>query len=115
MISVYAINYDESFQFYNGLLGLEQWSPMGEYACYFSLPDDRGMYLVGRRNPVADDIRSVRTTFAFEVASAFDLYAKLKAAGVEIVQNEPMDMGQGYYWFQLYDPSRNIVEILGGR
>lgn len=115
MVSVYAVDYEESFRFYNGVLGLGNWSPMGDHACYFSLPDGRGMYLVGRRNPVDADHLSVRTTFAFEVASAFEMYAKLKATGVELVPSEPMDMGQGYYWFQFFDPSRNIVEILGGR
>ncbi len=115
MISVYAVNYDESFQFYNGLLGLETWSAMGDHSCYFSLPDERGMYLIGKRSPADSDMNSVRTTFAFEVASAFDLYAKLKEAGVELVQDEPMDMGQGYYWFQFFDPSRNVIEVLGGK
>ena len=115
MISIYAVNYEESFSFYHSLLGLEQWSPMGEYACYFLLPDGRGMYLVGRYNAREDNPRSIRTTFTFEVSSAFDMYAKLKESGIDIIQSEPMDMGQGYYWFQFYDPSHNIVEILGGR
>ncbi len=115
MISVYAVDYAESFRFYNGVLGLDTWSPMGDHACYFSLPDERGMYLIGRRTPVAADQLSVRTTFAFEVPSAFDMYAKLKDAGMELMPEEPMDMGQGYYWFQFFDPSRNVVEILGGR
>jgi hypothetical protein len=34
---------------------------------------------------------------------------------VKIAQNEPMDMGQGDFWFQFYDPSGNILEVLGGR
>lgn len=114
MISVYAVDYAESFRFYYDVLGLEHWTAMGDNACYFTLPDGTGMYLVGKREPVQAGRRSVRTTFAFSVRSAFAMFERLKKAGVEVVQNEPMDMGQGYYWFELYDPSRNIVEILGG-
>lgn len=114
MISVYASDFDASFQFYHVLLALEHWHPMGDSACYFTLPDERGMYLVGRCTPAHADIRSAHTTFAFEVASAQAMYRKLKAAGVELLQEEPVDMGQGYFWFQLYDPSGNVVEILGG-
>lgn len=115
MASVYAREYDESFRFYHDVLGLQKWSPMGENACYFHLPDERGLYLIGGRTLIGASYHTVRTTFAFTVPSASAVFAVLQAAGVETVQETPMDMGQGFWWFECYDPSHNIVEFLGGR
>ena len=45
---------------------------------------------------------------------AFEMFEKLKEAGVKIVQAEPMKMQEGSFWFQCYDPSGNMIEFLGG-
>lgn len=39
--------------------------------------------------------------------------AHLKHHGVRLVVDEPMDMGQGYFWLQVLDPSNNVIEFLG--
>ncbi len=115
LVCVYARDYADSFQFYSVILALADWTPMGEKACYFKLPDGRGMYLVGGFQEIEKNAKLVRTTFCFAVESVFDMYAKMKQAGVEILHEEPVDMGHGNWWFQLYDPSQNIVEFVGGK
>jgi predicted enzyme related to lactoylglutathione lyase len=113
MASIYATDFKESFEFYHNFLGLENYNEMGENAAYFTLPDDRGMYLVGKKERPQNVLKTARTTFAFDVESVFAMFEKLRAAGVETVETEPMDMGQGYFWFQAYDPSGNIIEFVG--
>lgn len=115
IVCVYAREYAESFRFYSDVLGLDDWIEMGEKACYFKLLDGRGMYLVGGFRDSEKDAKLARTTFCFAVESVFDMYTKMKDAGIEILQDEPVDMGQGNWWFQLYDPSHNIVEFVGGK
>jgi predicted enzyme related to lactoylglutathione lyase len=115
LVCVYARDYVESFHFYSDILGLADWTSMGEKACYFKLADGRGIYLVGGFTDIAKDAKLVRTTFCFAVESAFDMYTKMKQAGVEILHEEPVDMGHGNWWFQVYDPSFNIVEFVGGK
>lgn len=88
---------------------------MNEQSCFFKLPDGRGMYLVGGYRGVSKDVRLVRTTFCFAVGSVSDMYAKMKEKDVDILQSEPADMGNDYWWFQMYDPSHNVVEIIGGK
>jgi predicted enzyme related to lactoylglutathione lyase len=115
MASVYAVDYEESFRFYNGLLGLGDSSPMGKKSCYFPI-GGQGMYLVGGYSSAPENDKAIRTTFTFEVASAIEMFKKLKDAGVKVIQHEPMEMTDDpkkIFWFQCYDPSGNIVEFLG--
>ena len=115
MASIYADDYSASFAFYNGLLGLDDYSPMGEFACYFQLPDERGLYLIGKRTRAPRPKTEIRTTFCFAVGSTSALLEKLRGAGVECLCEEPMDMGNNNYWFEVVDPSGNILEFIGGK
>lgn len=73
-----------------------------------------GTYLIGGRNPLPDGLeRPIRTTFSFDVPSVSAMAAHLKHHGVRLVVDEPMDMGQGYFWLQVLDPSNNVIEFLG--
>lgn len=115
MGSIYAEDYAASFAFYNGLLGLDNYSPMGQHACYFVLPDDRGLYLVGRRTKAPRPKSEIRTTLCFAVPSTSAMLEKLRKADVECLCEEPMDMGSDNYWFEAVDPSGNIIEFVGGK
>lgn len=114
MASVYTDDYSKSFEFYNDLLGLTDFNPMGNQACYFNIGAMQGLYLEGGYTPFEGNNRIVRTTFTMDVVSAFEMFEKLKEAGVKIVQTEPMKMQEGSYWFQCFDPSGNMLEFLGG-
>jgi predicted enzyme related to lactoylglutathione lyase len=114
-VSVYVDDFQVAFAFYSELLGLEQQYDMGENACFFRLGQDSGLYVEGGNSRTEVRRDTARATFTFGVASAGAMFEKLKSAGVKIAQNQPMDMGQGDFWFQFYDPSGNILEVLGGR
>ena len=114
MGSVYAEDYDESYRFYNGILGLDEVNPMGDKACYFGIGEEQGMYLEGGYEPPEPGFDNAKATFTFQVASASQLFAKLRKNAIRTIQKEPMKMADDIFWFQCYDPSGNIVEFLGG-
>lgn len=119
MVSVYAVDFEASMTFYRDILGLQDWQPMGEQAAYFrfgvaSDGNPFGMYLIGGRKPLPADLeRPARTTFSFDVPSVSALAAHLRSNNVRLAFEEPMDMGQGYFWLQAFDPSNNVIEFLG--
>lgn len=119
MVSVYAVDFDASMTFYRDILGLQDCQPMGEQAAYFrfgtaSDGNPFGMYVIGGRTPLPADLqRPTRTTFSFDVPSVSAMAKHLKANGVRLAFEEPMDMGQGYFWLQAFDPSNNVIEFLG--
>ena len=122
MISVYAVDFEASLAFYRDVLGLDEIQPMGQKAAYirFGRMQDAqgeeapfGMDLIGGNAPPAEGKPSARTTFALDVASARATFDRLKAAGVRLDLDEPMDMGGGYFWFTAYDPSGLPIEFLG--
>jgi predicted enzyme related to lactoylglutathione lyase len=114
-VSAYVDDFDKAFTFYSGVLGLEKQYDMGPKACFFKLGKDWGLYLEGGSTLRATDPKSSRASFTLSVDSAGAFFQRLKEAGVETIQAEPMDMGQGDYWFQFRDSSGNILEALGGK
>lgn len=113
--SAYVDDYAACFEFYSGVLGLEKLYDMGDQACYFKITEATGFYLQGGNKRLDLPQDATRTSITFEVPSAAAMYAKLKEHDVRFVQDAPMDMGGGFFWFQFFDPSGNMLEILGGK
>ena len=112
--NVYATSFDESARFYGELLGLRRSLEMGPDACFFEIAGRKwGLYLEGGYEAAPASERASRATFSLEVTSAGDLFRRLRAAGVEIVQDAPQDMGNATSWFQFRDPSGNLIEAIG--
>lgn len=114
-VSVYTDDFDESYKFYSEVLGLKKRFDMGDMACFFAVPENTGLYLQGGNKRLEFDDQTMRTAFVFSVHSASAMWKKLNAEGIQLIHDEPMNMGAGDYWFQFYDPAGNILEILGGR
>jgi catechol 2,3-dioxygenase-like lactoylglutathione lyase family enzyme len=114
-VSVYVDDFESARHFYTDVLGLEKQYEMTADSCFFRLGEELGLYLEGKNHGY--DIRrdSIRSSFTLAVPSAQAMYRKLKSAGVRMVHDAPMDMGQGDFWFQFYDPAGNILEVLGGK
>jgi predicted enzyme related to lactoylglutathione lyase len=114
-ISFYVDDFDRALPFYTDILGLKESQPMGEVARYFDLPDGRGMYLIGGGTPAQIDRMGVRSSIAFEVGSVGALMEKLRSAGAEILNEEPMQMNENTWWIQFRDPAGNLLEAMGDR
>ena len=115
-VTVYVDDFEKNFKFYNEVLDLEKSHDMGENMCFFRLGKEKwGIYFEGGNHKIAFDKGKMRTGFVMQVESASAMHEKLKKAGVKFIQDAPVDMGKGNYWFQFFDPAGNILEILGGR
>ena len=77
MGSIYAEDYDDSFRFYNGVLGLDDYSPMGDKACYFNIGSEQGMYLEGGYDAPEYGFDTAKASFTFKVGSASQMFTKL--------------------------------------
>jgi len=113
LVACYVDDFQKGYEFYHDLLGLEKQYEMGDNACYFKLGESSGLYLEGGNQPAGAGVKSVRASFVLGVGSVRALFEKLRAAGVPIVQADPMSMGNDQYWFQFSDPAGNVLEALG--
>ncbi|MCE2503250.1 MAG: VOC family protein [Chlorobi bacterium] len=112
-VSAYVDDFDKAYDFYTNLLGLEKKYNMGDQACFFGIGDEHGLYLQGGHEVRQTDVSTVRSTFTLTVASTSEFFAKLKDAGVTIIDTAPVKVGEGHYWFQFYDPAGNVLEAFG--
>ena len=115
MVSVYAVDFQESYKFYTEVLGLVKSFDMGSVACYFQIGENAGLYLCGENVKNVIEENTARSSFTFEVDNAFELFTGLKQLGFKVIQAEPIEMAPNQYWFVFYDPSGNLIEILGGK
>ena len=114
-VAVYVDDFETNFVFYNKVLGLEKNYEMGVNACFFNIGQNFTLYLEGGNRRIELDKKTMRTSFVLQVESASALFEKLKKAGINLIQDAPLEMGKGEFWFQFYDPAGNILEILGGK
>ncbi len=114
-VAVYAQDYETSYKFYKDVIGLKKVSDMSEHACYFQLAGEVGLYLEGDCNKVDYGPKTARTSFAIMVESAGDMHRKLRENGIEVIQDDPYGVGDDKFWFQFFDPSGNIIEVVGGK
>ena len=72
----------------------------------------RAIYLEGGFPKHKPDSKISAVSFMMMVDDAPSAFAELKRHGVQIVQERPYDMGNGSFWFQFFDPSGNLLEMV---
>ncbi|MCJ8345152.1 VOC family protein [bacterium] len=97
--------FKESFEMNDTDLGPQTWGMTGEV----------GMWIGGGYKRSNQEECSTRSGVMFGVDSAFTLLEELNKDQVKILQEEPVEMQPGVFWFQFEDPSGNLIEILGGK
>jgi catechol 2,3-dioxygenase-like lactoylglutathione lyase family enzyme len=56
----------------------------------------------------------VRLGFYLEAeATATETFAKLRAAGADIVDESPEEVGEGTFTFRVRDPDGNVLDVVG--
>lgn len=114
-VIVYVDDFDAAFEFYSEVLGLEKTFEPDSDSCFFAIGAIQyGLLLRGGLKSAKASPKSARASFVLMVESARKMYQKLRLNGVEMLHDEPMDMGEGDYWFQFRDPAGNVLEVLGG-
>jgi predicted enzyme related to lactoylglutathione lyase len=115
-VTIYVDRFDDAFTFYNEVLGLEKSFDVDEVSCFFTVGGNQyGMLLRGGVQKGKSKPESSHTSFVMMVDSASKMHQKLRLNGTKPVHDEPLDMGEGDYWFQFPDPAGNVLEVLGGK
>lgn len=112
-VSAYVDDFAKAYDFYADILGLKKAYDMGDHACFFELGPDHGLYLEGENKISRSEPIAAHASFTLAVSSTHALFAKLKEANVQTVEEEPMKMGENMYWFRFYDTAGNLLEALG--
>ncbi len=115
-VTVYVDDYKRAFEFYNEVLALEKSFDVDRDAGFFKVGNNQyGLMLQGGVEGRKTRGDASRTSFVLIVESSSKMYQRLSLNGVKLLQEEPIDMGEGDFWFQFHDPAGNILEILGGK
>lgn len=112
-VAIYVSDIARAKEFYTNTLGFEVTTDIPPHLCFLK-SGDMNIYLEGGKEPSDVDETSVRLSF-FLVAegSIQDVFAELKGAGVQVLQDEPDTVGDDTYTFQFKDPDENILEVSG--
>jgi predicted enzyme related to lactoylglutathione lyase len=114
---IYADDFSATRAFYEKYFGFEDAFEMPDTELgpqAFGTIGEANMWIGGGHSRVDAGDRACRTGVMFGVESAHDLFNELKKDGVEIIQDELVEMQGGVFWFQFVDPSGNVIEVLGG-
>lgn len=115
-VAVYVDDYAKAVEFYRDVLALEKSHDAEPDASFFSIGANQyGLFVAGGARAKVTKPEDSHAAFVLLVASAGALFQRLRMNGVKTVQDEPMDRGEGDFWFQFYDPAGNLLEALGGK
>jgi predicted enzyme related to lactoylglutathione lyase len=115
-VTVYVDDFTKALEFYQDILALEKTHQADVDACFFSIgANEYGLFLAGGARAKTTKAEDAHASFVLLVESASALFQRLRMNGVKTVQDEPMDRGEGDFWFQFYDPANNLLEVLGGK
>ena len=114
-LAVYVTDMDRAKQFYIGILGFRLRADVHPGLCFLESANGRiDIYLEAGMKPTAVDSQTARLSFFLETeATAAETYARLKAAGVRLLQEAPEEVGDGIFCFQFLDPDGNVLEACG--
>ena len=114
-LAVYVTDMARARQFYTEVLGFQVRVDVHPGLCFLKSWDGGiSIYLEAGMKPTSVDSGTARLSFFLETeAPATETYARLKAAGVRLLQDSPEDVGDGNFCFQFLDPDGNILEACG--
>ena len=114
-LAVYATDMARSRQFYTEVLGFRVRADVHPGLCFLASPNGKiDIYLEAGMKPAAVDSKTARLSFFLETDStAAETFARLKAAGVTLLQDAPEEVGDGIFCFQFLDPDGNVLEACG--
>ena len=114
-LAIYATDMARSRRFYTEVLGFRVRADVHPGLCFLASPNGKiDIYLEAGMKPEAVDSSTTRLSFFLESDStAAETFARLKAAGVKLLQDAPEEVGDGIFCFQFMDPDGNILEACG--
>jgi len=109
---IYADNMETTLPFYEKYLGFKKEFDMDDGSCW-GKAGGADLWIGGGYNKTDLTERSTRASIMLNVESANGLFEILKSDGISVVQDKPIEMKEGVFWFQFSDPTGNILEVLG--
>jgi catechol 2,3-dioxygenase-like lactoylglutathione lyase family enzyme len=112
-VAVYVSHMECAKMFYTEILGFQVRVDLGPTLCFLQSGDIH-VYLEAGHKPSPVDIEDTHLSFFLETEkSAKETFDELKAQGVKILDDAPVEVGNGVYAFQFLDPDGNILEATG--
>lgn len=112
-IAVYVSDMERAKKFYIEVLGFTVKADLGPTLSFLQSGGIH-VYLEAGHKSSAVDNKSTRLSFFLETEkSAQEPFDALKAAGVTILDDAPVEVGDGVFAFQFLDPDGNILEATG--
>jgi len=109
---IYSHDLNESINFYEKYFGFEIEKDLGQLAVYGNA-GNINLWIIGGFKYCSNQDDTSHTSVMYYVEDIFDLFKQFKLDDVLTVQKEPIKMPNGMYWFQAFDPSGNIIELVG--
>jgi predicted enzyme related to lactoylglutathione lyase len=116
-VAVYVTDKERAKSFYTEVLGFEVAVDLGPELCFLRSKSGKiDVYLEGGMKPAAVDRSSSRLSFFLRTEEpARETHAKLREAGVKLLQDAPEAVDERTACFQAVDPDGNILEVCGSR
>jgi catechol 2,3-dioxygenase-like lactoylglutathione lyase family enzyme len=114
-LATYVTDMARAKQFYTKILGFKVRADVHPGLYFLESAGGRiDIYLEAGMKPAAVDNQTARLSFFLETEStAVETFARLKAAGVRLLQDGPEEVGDGIFCFQFLDPDGNVLEACG--
>lgn len=116
-VAVYVTDLARARRFYPEVLGFQVRVEVHPGLCFLAAPNGNiDVYLEAGMKPATTDHQTARLGFFLKTEGrASDAFARLKAAGVRLLQDAPEEVGDGILCFQFLDPDGNVLEACGGQ
>jgi len=112
-LAVYVSDMERAKRFYTEILGFEVAHDLGPVLCFLRSASGRiDIYMEAGHEPVRVNPGTCRVGFYLQTErSAPELFAQLKAAGVNLLEDAPEQVADDTYCFGFSDPDGNIIEV----
>jgi predicted enzyme related to lactoylglutathione lyase len=114
-LGVYVTDKERAKEFYTKVLGFEVAFDLGPEICFLKSPNKEiDIYLEGGMKPSPVDNKTCRVSFFLDAERpAAEVFARLKQAGVKLLQTAPEQVDDDTACFQFCDLDGNIIEVSG--
>jgi predicted enzyme related to lactoylglutathione lyase len=109
---IYSHDLKKSIDFYKKYFGFEIERDLGQLSVY-GKAGNVNLWIIGGFKYCSTQGDTSHTSVVYYVEDIFLLFKKFKLDDVSTVQKEPVKMPNEMYWFQAFDPSGNILELVG--
>ncbi|MBD3285043.1 hypothetical protein GF359_01595 [candidate division WOR-3 bacterium] len=113
-VAVYVSDMERAKKYYTEILGFKLKHDFGNLCFLVSDSERITVYLEAGYEPSPADYKSTHLSFFLTTAkSTKETFDELKSKGVQILDAEPEEVGDGVYVFRFCDPDGNVLEATG--